>query len=279
MNKKIPVQNSKKGQILLIEEKISKSNYIDLYDIIYSFSERNNFNEDGTINYSNYNSFKYDFDSIEEELGKIILPGVCQFENEDKLNFVTYWSEGFRGGRSQIFADFNLKYKQNPLTDQEKDNIIKYIKEKFPDDYDFKDFFGSIQMLIFYLTEMGIKEEEFDNCIKNPPEYLNLSEDCKNFFTNEEYKLNELKIDKIMDIFLFIEHFNFKNIIKTLHLIYKKEISDIKKNEIIKKLKQNNEEKITKKDLAVAVRRFISRYLAGNLEINNIKEEKELIEE
>ena len=35
---------------------------------------------------------------IEEELGKLILPEKCLFENEDKLNFVIFWGEGFRGG-------------------------------------------------------------------------------------------------------------------------------------------------------------------------------------
>ena len=283
IKRKIPLQNAKSGQILLIEKRFEKSNYIDLNDIIYFYSERNIFNKNGTLNYNNYNSFIYDYDAIEEELGKIILPGVCQFENEEHLNFITFCSEGFRGGRSQIFIEFSSKYPQKPLSYSEKNNIFKYINKKFPKNYGFKDFFGSIQMLIFFCKEIGniVDNIELDKIINKPQPYLKFSEDFKNFFSNDEYKLNQLKIDKIMDMFFFIEHFCFKRITETLHIVYKREIPDNIKNEIINKLVKKGKQKdiITIKDLGAAVRRFITRYLAGNLESINISEDRELIEE
>lgn len=219
----IPIQNAKAGQILLIDSKFEKYNYKDLMDVIYSFSYRDIFNKDNTINYTNYNSFVYDFDAIEEELGKIILPEVSLFENEDELNFVTFWLEGFREGRSQIFIDFSSKYPQNPLNDQEKKIYLNILK-KISKNHDFKDFFGSIQMIIFYATEIGVikNNSEFDDIIQNPPSYLKLSDDCKNFFIDKEYKLNELKIDKIMNIFFFIEHFCFKDFVELCILFIKK---------------------------------------------------------
>jgi len=41
MRKKVPLQKAKLNQILLIDERFNKSNYIDLTDIIYNYSERN----------------------------------------------------------------------------------------------------------------------------------------------------------------------------------------------------------------------------------------------
>ena len=283
IKRKIPVQNAKAGQIILIESKFRKFSYEDLMDVIYTFSKRDIFNEDNSINYINYNSFIFDFDAIEEELGRIILPGVCLFENEDELNFVTFWSEGFRGGRSQIFLDFTSKYPQKPLNEDEKKSIFKYIKKKLPKNHDFSDFFSSIQMIIFYSTEIGVikNNSDFQKIIQNPPSYLKLSEDCKNFFMDTEYKLNELKIEKIMNIFFLIEHFCFKELVETLHLVYKKEISEELQNKIKDKLlsTEGDTATITIKDLGAAVRRFISRYLAGNFEMVNIKEDKELLDE
>ena len=199
------------------------------------------------------------------------------------MNFVTFWSEGFRGGRSQIFLDFTSKYPQKPLNEDEKKSIFKYIKKKLPKNHDFSDFFSSIQMIIFYSTEIGVikNNSDFQKIIQNPPSYLKLSEDCKNFFMDTEYKLNELKIEKIMNIFFLIEHFCFKELVETLHLVYKKEISEELQNKIKDKLlsTEGDTTTITIKELGAAVRRFISRYLAGNFEMVNIKEDKELLDE
>ena len=55
--------------------------YYNFEDIISSFSRRDIFKDERTINYYNYNTFIYDFESIEEELGKLLLPGKCLFDN------------------------------------------------------------------------------------------------------------------------------------------------------------------------------------------------------
>ena len=120
LKRKIPVQSAKSSQTLFIEDCFKKSLYNHFEDLISTFSKRDIFKEDGTINYFNYNSFIYDFDSIEEELGKIILPGKCLFDNEDKLNFVTYWSEGLRGNKSDTLSNYYDKYPQKDLDENEK---------------------------------------------------------------------------------------------------------------------------------------------------------------
>ena len=282
LSKKIPINEAKNTQIVLIKERFEKSNYEDLNEIIYSFSERKIFSENGKINYSDYNNFVYDYPSIEEELGKIILPGVCLFEGEDNLNLVTFWGEGFRGGKSEMITNFYLKYPQKDLDDKEKEVIKKYIDKMNKDkmaknniNYDFKDFFGSMQMLIFHLTEMGVMsdEEKIVNILENAPEYFKLSTDCRDFFYNEG---KELTIKKLMNLFFFFEHLCFEDLAKTLQLEYTKEISEEKKKLIKDKLLKSNNDVYTIKELAAADRRFISRYLAGKLDVTDINEDRDL---
>jgi len=283
MKRKIHLHKAKNDNILLINDRFSKSKYLNENDIIYSFSERNIFNNDGKINYYDYNSFVYDYEAIEDELGKVILPGVCLFEGEKELNFVTFWFEGFRGGRSQILIDLNSIYPQKILEEEDKKSIVKYIermnKEKV-NGYDFKDFFGSIQLFIFYLTQKGDIEDNVtvDNVIKNAPTYLKVSDDFKNFFEKEG---KNLIIEKIMNLFFFIEHLCFEYSIKTLQKEYKKEIPKDLQNKITGKLlnKEKLNEAYSIKDLGAAVRRFISRYLAGTMQELEIKEERKLNEE
>ena len=285
INREIPIQDSKPAQIVLIRERFNKSSYTDLNDVIYSFSERNIFNDNGTINYSDYNSFVYDYASIEEELGKIILPGVSKFQTKEELNFVAYWGEGFRGGNSKMLNNFYSKYPQKDLDEKEKEIIINYINkknkekmDKYNTKYDFKDFFGSIQILIFYLTEKNItkEDEKISAILQKAPNYLKLSDDCRDFFYDEGV---DLPVEKMMNLFFFFEHLCFEYLADTLQPEYKQEIPDELKVKIIEKLL--NKEKpfnpyITVKSLGAAIRRLISRYLAGKTEVADVDEKRNL---
>ena len=278
IKKKIPVQNSKKRNIVMINERFLNSKYANINDVIYSFSHRNIFNEDGTINYYDYNTFIYDYDAIEEELGRIILPGVCQFEGENELNFVAFWSEGFRGGRSEVLSNFYLKYPQKDLDKKEKENVLNYIKKlMIENNYDFKEFFGSVQKLIFYLTSKdNVREDEkVIKVINDAPTYFKLSPEFLGFFSIGEF---ELTCEKIMNLFFFIEHLCFEDLIKTLQKEYKKEIPEDLKIKIKDKLINKNKDfdLYTINQLAAAVRRFISRYLCGKLQVTDIKEDRDL---
>ena len=67
MQRKIPVQSAKINQTLLIEDCFNNSLlYNNFEELISTFCTRDIFNENGKINYLNYNTFVYDFDSIEE---------------------------------------------------------------------------------------------------------------------------------------------------------------------------------------------------------------------
>ena len=273
MQRKIPVQSAKINQTLLIEDCFNNSLYYNFEDIISTFCRRDIFQEDGTINYSNYNSFIYDFGSIEEELGKLLLPGKCLFENEDNLNFITYWSEGFRGGKSDTLINFYLKYPQKDLTEYEIMIIFEYIQlEK---NKDFKPFFGSMQLIIFYLTNNLYKnDEKIIDILNKAPKYLKISDICINFFSKEG---KDFKVEKLMNVFFFIEHLCFEDLSNTLQPEYKKEIPKELQDKIKHKLlEQKNDNVLSVKELAAALRRYISRYLAGKRESVDINETREL---
>ena len=113
MKSKIPIQEANPNQILYIEECFKNSIYEDFDELIYSFSKRDIFDKNGMTNYSNYNSFKFDISSLEEELAKLLLPEKCLFEGEKNLNLITYWGEGFIGRKCDIINKFYLKYNSN----------------------------------------------------------------------------------------------------------------------------------------------------------------------
>ena len=288
LKKEISLQESNNNQILNIEGRFKNSKYKNLNDIIYSFSQRNIFDQNGNINYSNYNSFIYDYDRIEEELGKIILPGLHLFENEDNRNNIIFWPECFKGERSQILLSFYLKYNQKDFIISEKQIIINYIKkrkEKINIEFNYREVLSSLQILIFYLTEEIIvnEDEKIYKILDINGINLHISNEFKDFFFNEG---KEFTIDKLMEIYNIFEHLCYKDFIENLQIEYKKEISNEEKNKIINKLINNGKDNFilySLKDFAAAIRRFISRYLVGNEQSidldENIKLENHLLRE
>ena len=195
-------------EILLIDN-FEKSEFNNFNDILYTFSKRSIFNKDGTINYLKYNSFKFDFSSIEEELGKAILPGKCLFEDEDHLNFMDFWGEGFKDGKSERLNTFYLHYKQLDLTENEKNIITKYIKKRRRNgESNFKEFFSSLNLLIFYLINNKVLiTDKISKILKERPSYLKISEDCIEFFRRVGKKF---EVNKLTNIYFYIEHLCLK---------------------------------------------------------------------
>ena len=127
MKTKINIQEANSNQILLIDECFNDSYYENFDDLIYTFSRRNIFRKDGTINYLNYNSFEYDILTIEDELAKLLLPGKCMFADENNLKFVSYWGEDINEEKTDILQQFlKNKYKQKELNENEKEKIFYF---------------------------------------------------------------------------------------------------------------------------------------------------------
>ena len=133
-------------------------------------------------------------------------------------------------------------------------------------------------MIIYYIVEKAIikEDDKINNIINNINSYYILSNDCKYFFLNEG---KELTIDKIMHIYSYFEHICYKDLILNLQEEYKKEIDLNIKNDIMNKFMNNKDIFIifSKKDLGAAIRKFISRYLVGKMQINDLKEDRNLV--
>ena len=257
---KIPVYEANNNQILLIYSAFKSSEYSSFTELINDFTKRKIYNNDGSIDYLNYNKFEFDFQGIEEELAKSILPGKCLFEDENNLNFVNYWGEGFNGGKEDFLQRFEKVLKEpEELTKDEKIKILENIKNNI-DDY--KLIYGYVQLLIFYLTDNYQKDEDIIKMIENSPENVQTKDE------NLKAVFQGFKVNKIYSIFLFIEKLCFNLFSQNLLKEYKKDIDDNSKNKITDIVK-NKKDAI--KGLAAAVRRFISRFLY------RIKDEKELL--
>ena len=111
--------------------------------------------------------------------------------------------------------------------------------------------------------------------MENAPEYLKIGKDCSDFFKNEG---SSFKTNQLMNIFFYIEHLVFEDLVKTLHIEYKAGINKELQEKIKDKLLNNekDEDKLFIKDLSAALRRFISRYLAGSRQTTDIKEDNDL---
>ena len=271
MENKIPIYEANNNQILLLYQIYKTSEYKSLGEIVNTFTKRKIYNKDGTINYKNYNEFEFDYQSIEEELSKLILPGKCLFENETNLNFVTYWGEGFNGGKSDFLQRFEKSYETETLTDEEKSKIFTYVKENYNDQNDYKQIYGYIQLLVFYLINNNCNEEDnINNIIVSSKDYLKI--DDQNFQGIFNANGIELKAKKLIDIFLFIEHLCFEEFSKNIEEDYKKNIDNMAKNQII----DNKNKFMNVKELAAALRRFISRLLYRIKNKNDLSPEGKL---
>ena len=224
----------------------------------------------------NYNKFNYELDEIETELGNIILPGIRKFKSsDDELRFIIYMFEGYRGKNSKILTNFNEKYPPQELNHQEKAILNKFIQNNENDDY--KTFLFSIQLLIDYIQKAGKEENmKISEVIRNMPDQININENVKYFFSNLEITIN-----KLVRIFELFEYLCWDQIKDNLLDEFMKQIDEDKKETIIKYFKKNEDKKdnyITKLELASAVRKFISRYLAGKRSQSEINEDKMLFD-
>ena len=253
LKNKIPIQDAKSNNILSFDD-------VNIESIIYKYSKRNIFKND-KIDYFNYNTFDFDFSSIEKELGELILPGKCLFE-ENKLRFVSFWFEG----NTDIFTKFSEIYKQKPLNEEEqKVQINNYFEDEEIDDI--KKILSSLQSMICYLINNKYEEEENVEIIVNQlPDYFKIETKIMNLFNNEKITINQL-----LNLYLHIENLFFDKIKDNIiNEYYFPNSFDDGKN-----IDMDSISSITQKiDLYSALRRYISRYLIDKNYANNNLDKK-----
>ena len=275
---RIPIQKAKDNHILSFDK-------IDLEEIISKNKKRDIFKNNNTIYYLNYNSFIYDLDNIEKELGEIILPGKCFFE-ENKLKYFTFCYEN----DSDIFTTFSENYEQEKLSEEEIKLISGYFKDKkekliiednndddkSEDDNDereqnddFRQILNSIKSIINYLNNYNHDSEDtIKAIIVEMNDKFEVKKELKDFFVNDGEKF---KVNILVNLYLYLEEFFFNNIINRLYKENKLEDMDEDKYTDINSKLNEFSDKIY---LVTALRRFMSRYYIR--EINSNKSEENL---
>ena len=223
----------------------------------------------------NYKQFIYDFDNIEKHLGELVLPGKVKFSSE-KLKFVTFCFEGFRGKKSSVFITFSEKYKEKVLSIEKKQEIYNIIAgelNKQKED-ELTNILFSIQLLMYYLTqEIRTEKEDIKIIIHELPDYVKLSKECKELLDSENLNI---KVEDLIGVYNLFESLCFTTIIKNLQPQYKKQIDDSQKKAINKLFDEKKIKFITKKTLATACRKFISRYLVSSRKDDEFNESNDL---
>ena len=269
LNNEIMVQDANFNEIVRLDFKENNQNNIKLYSSLDELIFLN------TINDTTINQFNYELDQIEIELGNIILPGLRKFKSSnDELRFITYMYEGYRGKNSNILTNFNEKYPPQELNHEEKEILNRFIQNNENEDY--KTFLFSIQLLIDYIQKFSKKEKMISEIIKEMPEYININENVKYFFRNN----NKFIVNKLVRIYELFEYLCWDQIKDNLLDEFMNKIKEDKLKVIDEYFKNNNNKNnfIKKNELAGAVRKFISRYLAGKRSQSDINEDKMLFD-
>ena len=260
-------------------------------EILFKYIYRNCFGKNKLgnleVDYLNYDNYTFDFDKMEMELGKILLISnklfITKEEDSNYLNFVTYRYEGFRSNKSSIIIEFNAKYISRDLTQQEKDEILRYLNKKNIIDMDngrirkrieLENIYFSLQTLLFYIFKENFELKNSINAIIiQLPEFIFVCKELKDFFST----YNNFCVNSILKIFEYFETLCFENIRQNLNEEYKQQIDEKMRQSITNYIINKKEGRLLiTKNMSEALRKLISRYLAGKRSDNEIDEKKEL---
>ena len=277
IEQEIDIQEAMKEDVINIDENIYKI----LNDLIYTSSTRNIFSEDeNKINYKNYNDIIYNYEFIEKELGRIILPGLKKFKKE-KIKFITYLYEGLRGGKSTILVDYNNKYIQRNLSEEEKTYLNDLLKihnnSKF-----YNDIFASLQILMNEIIRENYGQNHLIyQIIEKLPKYIILNKELcdlfRNHYINDEDK-ESFTINSLVSIFEYFEYLCWNEIKKNILPDYQLELDEEIKKYILNYFDMVKDEQklININNFIDALRKLISRSLAGSRQDIDIKPDIEL---
>lgn len=291
LEEEIDIQNAKEDEIININE----NTYEILHKLIFSSSMRNIFLEKNKIVYKNYNNIIYDFNYIEEELGKILLSKIKKFKN-NKIRFMTYLYEGLRGNNSTILIDYNNKYPKKELLYEE----INYLNELFVQNnnkYFINNSFSFFQILMKEISQNNYEQNKFiydiikslsKNIITNNEIFTLLKDKNRDkegkevwisFLFNCLYRNKKLfTINSLVSIFEYFELICWDEMKKRIPLDYQLKLSDEIKNNIRNyfEINENNHKLINKTDFCTALRKLISRSIIGTSEQIDIKSDAKL---
>ena len=247
LKNRIPIQEAKSYNILSFDN-------VNLEKIIYKYSKRNILKENEKIDYFNYNSFIYDFYSIEKELGELILQGKFLFD-ENKIRYTSFWFEG----STDIFNNFCVVYKQIEL-EEEEENQLKAFFDDINDIEEIKKILSFFQSFIYYLNNNKYEEDESIKTILENEDYFKKEDKILKFFNEHP----NFKVNQILNIFLYLENLFFDNIKESIE--NNNNLPEDLDDDFDKDCLKNS---IKEFDLSTALRRYISRYLIDENYVSN----------
>jgi len=272
LEKEINIQDATEDEIININDNTKKI----FYDLILSSSMRNIFEDkNNKINYRNYNDIIYNYDLIEEELGKIILPGLKKFK-KGRIKFITFLYEGFRRGNSNILIEYSNKYQQRELNEKER-NCIDALKQN--KNYRvYNDIFSSLQILMNEIIKENYNQNYLlYDIIKKLPKYIILNEDIIKMMDDNYNDKNCFTINSLVSFFEYFEDLCWNQIKKHIPSNYQLEINDNTKQYISNYFNNINQSmKINKKHFTTALRKLISRSIAGSRQDIDMKSDLKL---
>ena len=179
------VQKVNKSKIILIDECFKNTPFVNFRGLITLYSKNHD---------QDKNKFDYDFEKIEEELSKILLPQKCLF-NEKNFDYVIYQFESANTNNDYLI-NFQKKYGAENLDENDKKTLYKYFKEN----YNYYSIFDEqFIILLNYLANNSkkLKEDSIYDCIiepkKKPVNFHNIFE---SFFSKEG---KEITISKLLE--------------------------------------------------------------------------------
>ena len=132
----------------------------------------------------------------------------------------------------------------------------------------------SLQLIIFYLINNNYQSHfSIHGIIKSLPDFIQINENCKEFFNQYQ----NLKLEQLIPIFEYFELKSFPQIIKNINIKYKKKIDNTQIDNINLYFKNEELILINKTLLSTSVRKFISRYLNEKKEEDIIQENENLL--
>ena len=120
----------------------------------YCFDSNNNI-----IYNDNIKKIIFDYEKIEKYLGENILTGIKKFKNFDKaIKTIKYKDENNIDIDSDILYDFQKKYRNELLEENEKQEILNFIQNQ--NESNKKDLLLSLQLLMYHILSIESKEDD-----------------------------------------------------------------------------------------------------------------------
>ena len=194
--------------------------------------------------------------------------------------YVIYQYESFRNNNSAIIPNFCENFPQIELDEKEKQELYNF-RDKLESNDSNKKILFSIQLIIFYLSDKKNKDLAQTKTVKEIindnflPNFVHLSDETIKLFN--EYNFSLFKLFSVYEYFELLCYDDFKNNTDQDYMDPIPEEKLQKLNEHF--IKKDNSEKgylITRQILCSAVRKFISRFLSGKRNVQEVNHNFEL---